>query len=272
MRQPLARETAQAAGRAARRRLARAGQPDSGVRVIHIRRREHGAGAPGRQPRREALPRPVVGRRALAHVLVRPRAAPPRGPVDRSLTRWPRRQAGPRHRASAGVGPVNPSLRPGTPGPPCGTCPVCDPQAARRPDRPGCPAPVPAPQWPAFPVQLPATAPLRRNRRRAARAGRAQPRSRRGHGAPGGGSCVTSAGAATGPHQARPRRLLCAGIPPRPGAGPRCGGARRTRLVPGPPEAGQPGSSCRCCLCGLAGVVSPGSCWREHRRRGGGLR
>jgi hypothetical protein len=50
MRQPLAQETAQPAGRAARRRLARAGLPDSGVRVIHIRRREHGLARPAGSP------------------------------------------------------------------------------------------------------------------------------------------------------------------------------------------------------------------------------
>ncbi|HUZ52974.1 MAG TPA: hypothetical protein VMU94_10660 [Streptosporangiaceae bacterium] len=42
MRQPLAAETTERADRAARRRLARAGQPDTGVRVIHIRRAERG--------------------------------------------------------------------------------------------------------------------------------------------------------------------------------------------------------------------------------------
>jgi hypothetical protein len=41
MRQPLARETTEQADRAARRRLARAGQPASDIRVIHIRRSEH---------------------------------------------------------------------------------------------------------------------------------------------------------------------------------------------------------------------------------------
>ena len=50
MRQPLAQETAQPAGRAARRRLARTGLPDSGVRVIHIRRREHGPARPAGSP------------------------------------------------------------------------------------------------------------------------------------------------------------------------------------------------------------------------------
>lgn len=41
MRQPLAQETTERADRAARRRLARAGQPAPGIRVIHIRRKEH---------------------------------------------------------------------------------------------------------------------------------------------------------------------------------------------------------------------------------------
>lgn len=41
MRQPLAQGTTEQADRAARRKLARAGQPASCIRVIHIRRREH---------------------------------------------------------------------------------------------------------------------------------------------------------------------------------------------------------------------------------------
>jgi hypothetical protein len=50
MRQPLAHETAQPAARAARRRLAREGLPGSGVRVIHIRRRDHGPARPPGTP------------------------------------------------------------------------------------------------------------------------------------------------------------------------------------------------------------------------------
>jgi hypothetical protein len=42
MQQPLAAETAERADRAARRRLARSGQPAPDVRVIHIRRAERG--------------------------------------------------------------------------------------------------------------------------------------------------------------------------------------------------------------------------------------
>jgi hypothetical protein len=51
MRQPFAAETTARADRGARRRLARAGQPTPGVRVIHIRRAEHGRPAPFRQRR-----------------------------------------------------------------------------------------------------------------------------------------------------------------------------------------------------------------------------
>jgi hypothetical protein len=50
MRQPLAQESAQLAACAARRRLARAGLPESGVRVIHIRRRGHGPARPPGSP------------------------------------------------------------------------------------------------------------------------------------------------------------------------------------------------------------------------------
>ena len=109
MRQPLAQETAQPAGRAARRRLARAGLPDSGVRVIHIRRRDHGPARSAGTPAHAAIPRPVVGRRTLADLLVRPRTPPPRGPVDRPLSRWSRRQASPRRRARECVGQVIPA-------------------------------------------------------------------------------------------------------------------------------------------------------------------
>jgi len=91
MRQPLAQETAQPADRAARRRLARAGLPDSGVRVIHIRRREHGPARPAgsrgtRQYGVQWWPPGTGGRTGAG-----PAAAAPRGSLDRSLSGRPRR-------------------------------------------------------------------------------------------------------------------------------------------------------------------------------------
>jgi hypothetical protein len=47
MRRPLAAETTERADRAARRRLARAGQPAPDVRVIHIRRSARGQPSAG---------------------------------------------------------------------------------------------------------------------------------------------------------------------------------------------------------------------------------
>jgi hypothetical protein len=107
IRQPLAAETTQRADRAARRRLARADQPAPDVRVIHIRRAERAQPQSGRARGNTRVRSPLVGRRSLADLLVRPWPPPSRGPVDRPLPRRARRQASPRHRARSGVGPVN---------------------------------------------------------------------------------------------------------------------------------------------------------------------
>jgi hypothetical protein len=104
MRQPLAAETTDRADRAARRRLARAGQPAPYVRVIHIRRAERSkppSGSAG-SAREYTVQWWTAGH--WRTYWCGPGRTRPEDRLDRPLSRRARRQASPRNRARSGAG------------------------------------------------------------------------------------------------------------------------------------------------------------------------